>query len=396
MVAPARLCLICKGRNLCGHSSCPLLGRLKIKSKIEENLSENFFGPSHSVFIGRRGYPYVNAGTLSGIENIQTLIDPKNWLKMGYSELIQLYSGVIRSKQKENIFSSSKFVQELQEVALANHAPDVEIVFKRKPLYRMSFSDIMHPMGPSGEIKKFRLAENPKVPYVVEKIVCDELKANEMAFMLYSKGIDVYKISAIFSSGVLGRDKKLVPTRWSITGVDDIIFREMIKTVRAFPEIEDYQVYWNESLNNHFEILLIPGTWEFENFEAWAPGSFWSFNLKKTEILREYEPFQGRKDYAELQGGGYYASRFAVAEGLFSIRKQAKVIVFREVYEGYVIPLGVWQVRENVRKAFQKPPEHFQTLSDALERISSRLRIPIEEYKKQSVILSQRRLNEFC
>ncbi|RLJ06422.1 MAG: hypothetical protein DRP18_00830, partial [Candidatus Aenigmatarchaeota archaeon] len=65
------------------------------------------------------------------------------------------------------------------------------------------------------------------------------------------------------------------------------------------------------------------------------------------------------------------------------------------VYEGYVIPLGVWQVRENIRKAFQSKPEKFDSLKDALLSIDSRLRISTDEYKKQSIILSQKKINDF-
>ncbi len=394
MVAPARLCLVCKGRNLCGHSPCPLLKRLNVESKVK-GLSESFFGPSEDVFIGRAGYPSIGAGPLGMINEETRINNPQNWLEMEYSDIIYLRSLVLRTKQKENIFSSSRFVSKIQEISLSKKPVDVEMEFKKKPFCRMGFSDIYHPIGPTAELKKLEIAENPKIPRKTESVVNDEIGAKEASFMLYKQGNDVYKITTILSSGALGIKRRLVPTRWSITAADDMIFKEIIKSVKEFPVIDKYLVYSNESLNNHFEILLIPDKWEFENFEAWAPGSFWSFSLKSTQILREYEPYKGRKDYAELQGGGYYASRFAVAESLFRMKRQAKVVVFREVYEGYVIPLGVWQVRENIRKAFQSKPEKFDSLKDALLSIDSRLRISTDEYKKQSIILSQKKINDF-
>ena len=106
----------------------------------------------------------------------------------------------------------------------------------------------------------------------------------------------------------------------------------------------------------------------------------------------EREGYRGRSSYALSEGGGYYASRFAVAEALNKLKRQAGVIVFREIYDGYIMPVGVWEVRENIRKAFEKKPRKFTTLKEALEDIRSRLRIPLEEYLKRSNFLLQQKL----
>jgi hypothetical protein len=77
------------------------------------------------------------------------------------------------------------------------------------------------------------------------------------------------------------------------------------------------------------------------------------------------------------------------------MRRQAGVIVFREIYEGYIIPVGVWEVRENVRQAMKNTPKKFDTLQGALQDISMRLKIPLKEYLERSNLLLQRRLEEF-
>ncbi|MFN3527624.1 MAG: hypothetical protein ACK4YO_00800, partial [Candidatus Altarchaeaceae archaeon] len=69
-------------------------------------------------------------------------------------------------------------------------------------------------------------------------------------------------------------------------------------------------------------------------------------------------------------------------------------IVFREIYEGYIMPVGVWEVRENVRNAFKNKPKKFNTIDEALQDIQKRLKIPIKEYLKRSDLLRQRRLME--
>jgi len=77
---------------------------------------------------------------------------------------------------------------------------------------------------------------------------------------------------------------------------------------------------------------------------------------------------------------------------LRKIKKQARVIIFREIYEGYIMPVGVWEVRENVRNAFKNKSRKFGNLKDALNDISKNLKVPIKEYLKRSEILMQKRL----
>ncbi len=398
MVSPARMCLVCKGsRALCGNRNCPLLPRFKIKPELEKRISKEFFGPAYSVFVGRLGYPNIGVGPLTAVEERQGIDSPGSWLGMEYSRIVELRSLLIRSKQRENIFSRSRFVQENQELALAARPTDIELEFWKKPSYRVSFSDVVQPMGPTASLKKLTITENPRIPKKVDSIVNDELKSAEASRLLYKRGEDVYKITTILSAGTLGleRNKKLVPTRWGITAVDDMIAKQLMERVRTYRSVNSFMVFESQYLDNHFVILFMPGSWEFENFEAWAPGSTWSHNLKETEILEEYEPFGGRTNYAELEAGGYYASRIACVEKLHEMRRQARVVVFREVYEGYVVPLGVWVVRETARSAYKKKPMVFSTQKEALEYIQTRIRIPVQEYRKKSRILGQRRLFDF-
>ena len=77
------------------------------------------------------------------------------------------------------------------------------------------------------------------------------------------------------------------------------------------------------------------------------------------------------------------------------MRKQARAVIFREIYETYLVPVGVWEVRENVRNAFENPYKKFSTLQGALSDISTRLIIPIKNYIEKSEILRQRRIVDF-
>ena len=71
----------------------------------------------------------------------------------------------------------------------------------------------------------------------------------------------------------------------------------------------------------------------------------------------------------------------------------------REAHSGYIMPVGVWNVRENVRNAYRGPCQTFSTLKLALEHIQTRLDIRMKRWMRTSHILSdlkmQRRIEDF-
>ncbi|MEM4272570.1 MAG: hypothetical protein QXH30_03180, partial [Candidatus Bilamarchaeaceae archaeon] len=211
-----------------------------------------------------------------------------------------------------------------------------------------------------------------------------------------------YYIANVLSVGKLGRFEKrvMVPTRWSITATDDMLGKCLMEKVRGYRPLNKVWVFSHESYSNHYEIIIAPGAWEFENFEAWAPGSVWNPSVLggncalQAKISEEYEGHLGRTKYADKQVGAYYAVRLAVLEFLAGIRRQGRVIAIREVYEGYQVPVGVFQVRENVRDAMANC-QMFSALGEALEEAGKRLRVPISEYKKRSRIIGQKSIAEF-
>lgn len=409
-----QLCIACKGsRLLCERKTCPLLAALKKRTEFDKlTNTKEFFGLSTSVFVGRKGYPVVGVGPMTILEGAESdvelgrLEEPSEWFAqgLGMDEIVELRSATLRSKRGENIKSRSKFVSDMTEIALAKQPVDVELTFKSKPSFNLSFSDITRPTGASVNVEKMHVTGNPKIPKKVDRIVSDELKAVEAANELYDLGLDVYKVAVILSSGTLGlrSAKKMVPTRWSITATDDLIFKKLAAQLKEYPTVDSYYVYESSYMDNHFLILLMPSLFEYENFEAWFPGSVWNDAFgQRPVIVEEYEGFKGRRQYAAEEGGGYYAARLAVAEALHKMRRQAGVVVFREIHPRYFIPLGVWVVRETVRDAFRKRGEKFNTRKEALDYIDSRLhakeglKLGIRDFEAQSVILRQKRLTDF-
>jgi hypothetical protein len=190
----------------------------------------------------------------------------------------------------------------------------------------------------------------------------------------------------------------LVPTRWSITAVDSIISKEMMEKIKTFPEINEYRIYESNYLDNRFEILMLPREWGYEAMEAWYPGTPWNPSKTNVVLFSDWEGYGGRTTYASI-GGCYYAARLAVGELLIKERRQATVVVLREAHPGYIMPVGVWQVRENVRNALRQKPLRYNTLDEALKRLGSKFQIPVKQWITKSTLLTnaifQRRITDY-
>ena len=98
-------------------------------------------------------------------------------------------------------------------------------------------------------------------------------------------------------------------------------------------------------------------------------------------------------------GGCYYSGRLAVLEHLMRVRRQARVFIIREAYPDYILPVGVWQVRENVRNAMHQPPLVYDTMDEALGRVRGRLSIGLDHWLGAGFLLrqtlSQRKITDY-
>ena len=119
---------------------------------------------------------------------------------------------------------------------------------------------------------------------------------------------------------------------------------------------------------------------------------------RQIEMISDHEFFEGRSEYAHI-GGCYYASRMAINELLTKERKTAGAVIFREAHPGYVMPVGVWNVRERVRESLTTKPFSFDTLEGALRHIDNVMDIPRKVWLHHSEILKdfmiQRRIDDY-
>ena len=402
------LCVVCKGSKfLCGKTRCPIIVKANYFLKsVPLMQSEDIAGASPpSVFVGRIGYPYVYAGPLvPPVREDTSLYDlPEFWFGKTIDEIVGFRSMLIRGKHRVHVRKfeeAGKIVEKTRELALAANPVDVELLLKNKPRGFLVLDDEIQPFGPSAPIRDLHVG-NTRWDHQIEKAYSDtDLKAAEAVREIYKKGVLVTKIQRAFSVGAFGLkpNRRLVPTRWSITAVDSIISKEQIEKVKTFPEISEFRVYESRYLDNIFEVVMIPNAWSYEAIEAWYPGTVWNPQGRNIVMFSDWEEYNGRTTYAEI-GGCYYAARLAVCEQLLKERRQATVIVLREAHPGYIMPVGVWQVRENVRNAMRQKPFTFNTLDDALKFIASRFRIPLQQWILRSELLKnalfQKKITDF-
>ena len=55
-------------------------------------------------------------------------------------------------------------------------------------------------------------------------------------------------------------------------------------------------------------------------------------------------------------------ARLSVAEHLSKRRRKAAALVLREIHSDYVMPVGVWQIREGIREALKKENSDLKVL----------------------------------
>ena len=402
------LCAACKGgKFLCGKTRCPLVVRFSSYFRSSTLLQGTDLDGAcpPGVFVGRIGYPYVYAGPLVPPihEDTSQFDEPESWFGKSIDEIVGFRSMLVRGKHRVHVKKfeeSGKIMEQTIDLALSVKPVDVELNLKKKPAAALVLDDQIQPFGPSALVRNMQVS-NPKWDHHIQKAYFDDdLKASEAVTTLFQKGTMVTKIQRAFSVGAFGmkNQRRVVPTRWSITAVDSIISKEMMEKIKTFPEINEFRVYESRYLDNQFEILMIPREWSYEAMEAWYPGTVWNPNGRNILLFGDYEGYDGRTTYASI-GGCYYAARLAVGELLINERRQASVAVLREARPGYIVPVGVWQVRENVRNALRQKPNKYNTLNEALTRIGSQFQIPIKQWIHKSMLLKkalfQKRLTDF-
>ena len=392
------ICLACRSAKLlCGKPSCPVLLKAQVFTRLQERLtSPQILGNSPpSAFVGRFGYPKVNVGPMvPPIRGETSILDlPERWLKLSFDEVIEYRSLLIRGKERLEVHEAKDphgLLEKLQISLLSSRPISSELLLKKVPLPVLTVNEEAPPFGPSASLLKYEFQPSTTDHRVEKAYYDDDQKAADAVVRLYEDGLPVSRIQKAFSVGMfgLGKNRKLVPTRWSITAVDSNLSLHLIDRLKEYPTIDEFRVFEKDHLHNRYMVMLIPALYSFEWIEAWFPNTAWNMGGPYPEVMGDYEPYGGRTTYA-APGGCYYSVRLATAEYLVGQRRQATVLALREIYPGYILPLGVWTVREAVRAAMNSSPKLFDNFEDAFSYVLSRFQIGRERWVKASTILKQ-------
>jgi DNA repair protein NreA len=358
--------------------------RRSILSKWNESLSKygNLFSSDSisgtsppSVFVGSYNYPKVFVGPMVPPihGNTELLDNPEKWKGRTLEEIINFRLKLVRGIQQIPIEQTEgRYIENLQEVTMSSKPTDLDLIFNKKISSNISIDGESAPFGPIGEIKSAKFSGSTSTK-PIEKIFYDkDMKAQDAVLKLYNSGIEISKIQKCFSIGMVGKKRKLVPTKWSITATDDIISKSIVEEILENNLIDISKVFSYEHLGNIFSVILFPHRWIFEMVEAWYSNGILGFGS-------DNEDARGINHPPHI-AGAYFAAKLAVSEYLLKNEIQAGVLIFREIQPEYAIPVGVWQVREGIREAMKQTPQIITSFNDALEIASTKTSISKNEW----------------
>jgi len=339
-----------------------------------------------SVFIGSWNYPHVYAGPLvTPVHGDTAIMDtPEDWIagKKTQEEIIGYRMGLVRGKRMIDASDlTTRFVEQLQEISLSASSVESEVSFSSIPA-GTSFSEEHTPFGPSAEIERFD-TEGGRWNRDLETVFYDtDLPAAEAVVALHKKGVPFSHIQKAFSVGTMGKSKgrHLVPTRWSITACDTTIGDNLLMQVKKNSVIDTWRVHEFSSLHNNYAVILMPTGWQYEWSEA-----FLQVLSNEELVFSDHEGNKKKTEYSHL-GGCYYSCKMAVLEALARQQEQAGAIILREAHKGYV-PMGVFNVRENVRSAMNQPGQEFEDIRSALDHIGQKFVLPVQRFIEMGDLL---------
>jgi DNA repair protein NreA len=389
----------------------------EIKKKLEENWIQIIKANSAkfslgtidgssppSIFVGRYGYPKVRIGPMiPPLHGDTTILDRTElWAGKSLEEIANYRLSLVLGTMNVNIHeASTKYLENMQELTMSEKPAETEATFEKMPTadvkmqkeFRLDYEGT--PFGPTAPMRSFKVASH-SVDKRIESVYYDtDLTAVEAMMNLYRRGVETSIIQRVLSMGMLGikKKRKLVPTRWSISATDDAISGILVKEIKMNPTIDLFEVTRYSHLDNHYSVILIPHDgWIFEMIESWFTSQ------GQVAIGTDIEDARGLNHNPTI-AGAYFAARLAVVEHLARRRKKAGAIVLREIHPNYVIPVGVWQIREGVREALKKPPQKFEDFDSAMSHACFCMSLSKNELAQKSELCknfkSQMKISDF-
>ena len=356
-----------------------------------------------SLFVGEYGYPHVRVGPMVPPYHGDTSIldNPELWLGKSLEEIVNYRINLLKGTMIHNVSKiSDRYIESLQDMALSKRAVDSTMTFEKIPsqylnemvLSKSNLEEI--PTAFSAPVSEFKIYPSTSDEKIEKKYYDGDLLASDAVVELYENNVDITRIAKVLSIGMLGRKKnrKLVPTKWSITAADDIVSMNLLKKIKDNPVLDCYLVFDFNHLGNYYSIIFIPDdVWNFEMIESWIDTN------GRVHIGSDYESGKNIEHYPSI-AGAYFAARLAAAEYLFKKRKKSSVLILREIHPEYFMSLGVWQIREGIRESLKSKGKKFETFDSALKYGVSKTSLSINEWIKNSSIIrnkKQKRISDY-
>jgi DNA repair protein NreA len=356
-----------------------------------------------SLFVGEYGYPHVRVGPMVPPYHGDTSIldNPELWLGKSLEEIVNYRINLLKGTMIHNVSKiSDRYIESLQDMALSKRSVDSTMTFEKIPSQYLnemvlSKSDLEEvPTIFSAPVSEFKIYPSTSDERIEKKYYDGDLLASDAVIELYENNVDITRIAKVLSIGMLGRKKnrKLVPTKWSITAADDIVSMNLLKKIKDNTVLDCYLVFDFNHLGNYYSIIFIPDdVWNFEMIESWIDTN------GSVHIGSDYESGKNIDHYPSI-AGAYFAARLAAAEYLFKKRKKSSVLILRETHPEYFMSLGVWQIREGIRESLKSKGKKFETFDSALKYGVSKTSLSINEWIKNSSIIrnkKQKRISDY-
>lgn len=356
-----------------------------------------------SLFVGEYGYPHVRVGPMVPPYHGDTSIldNPELWLGKSLEEIVNYRINLLKGTMIHNVSKiSDRYIESLQDMALSKRAVDSTMTFEKIPsqylnemvLSKRDLEEI--PTVFSAPVSDFKIYPSTSDEKIEKKYYDGDLLASDAVVELYDNNVDITRIAKVLSIGMLGRKKnrKLVPTKWSITAADDIVSMNLLKKIKDNSVLDCYLVFDFNHLGNYYSIIFIPDdVWNFEMIESWIDTN------GRVHIGSDYESGKSIDHYPSI-AGAYFAARLAATEYLFKKRKKSSVLILREIHPEYFMSLGVWQIREAIRESLKWKGKKFETFDSALKYGVSKTSLSINEWIKNSSIMrnkKQKRISDY-
>ncbi|SHO46328.1 conserved hypothetical protein [Nitrosotalea sinensis] len=378
-----------------------------IRKAIEANWNEylsryaNLFSSNHvsgstppSVFVGAYGYPKVLVGPmLPPLHGDTSILDsPENWTGKSLEDIVNYRLSLVRGTKSVKINDvGQKYIENLQDMSMSSKSTDAEMELVKNASPVVSIDGESPLFGPIGEIKSAKFGNSSSDKNIQRAFYDKDLLAQDAVIDLYNRGIEISKIQKCFSIGMFGKDRKLVPTRWSITATDDMVSKSLVKQIVDYDVLDTTLVFSYNHLGNFFCVIMFPSRWMFEMQEAWYD------EKGNVGFGSDFEDMRGLSHYPET-AGAHFASRLAVSEYLVERQAQAAVMVLREIRPEYAVPVGVWQVREGIRMALKQKPFSVSNFQEGLDLACKGLSIDKKEWLAHSrlyVAKKQKTISDF-